>query len=50
MAQGLTNGDVAERLSVSPRTVGQHLRSIYNKIDVGSRTAAARFALEHDIV
>ena len=50
VAEGLTNSEVAERLSLSPRTVGQHLRSIYNKLDVGSRTAATRFAIEHHLV
>jgi DNA-binding NarL/FixJ family response regulator len=49
VAQGLTNAQVAERLSLSPRTVDQHLRSIYNKLDVSSRTAAARFAHEYGL-
>ena len=44
---GLTNVAVAERLYLSPRTIDQHLRSIYNKLGVSSRTAAARFAIEH---
>lgn len=50
VADGLTNAEVATRLSLSPRTIGQHLRSIYNKLGVGSRTAAARFAIEHNLV
>jgi DNA-binding CsgD family transcriptional regulator len=32
VAQGMTNPQVAERLYLSPRTVEQHLRSIYNKL------------------
>jgi DNA-binding NarL/FixJ family response regulator len=32
VADGLTNPQVAERLYLSPRTVGQHLRSIYRKL------------------
>ena len=47
VAQGLTNAQVVERLSPSPRTVDQHLRSIYSKLGVSSRTAAARFVHEH---
>jgi DNA-binding CsgD family transcriptional regulator len=47
VAQGLTNPQVADRLFLSPRTVNQHLRSIYNKLGVSSRAAATRFAIEH---
>jgi DNA-binding CsgD family transcriptional regulator len=50
VAEGLSNVEVAERLSLSPRTIGQHLRSIYTKLGVGSRTAATRFAIEHELV
>jgi DNA-binding CsgD family transcriptional regulator len=50
VAEGLTNAEVANRLSISPRTVGQHLRSVYNKLGVPSRAAATRFAVEHDLV
>jgi DNA-binding CsgD family transcriptional regulator/tetratricopeptide (TPR) repeat protein len=49
VAQGLTDAAVASRLFISPRTVGQHLRSIYGKIDVSSRSAATRFAIEHGL-
>jgi DNA-binding CsgD family transcriptional regulator len=49
VARGLTDAQVAARLALSPRTVGQHLRSIYNKLDLPSRSAATRFALEHDL-
>ncbi|HET8630656.1 MAG TPA: tetratricopeptide repeat protein [Thermomicrobiales bacterium] len=48
-AQGLTDAQIAERLYLSPRTVGTHLRSIYNKLGVSSRLAATRFALEHGL-
>jgi DNA-binding CsgD family transcriptional regulator len=50
VAQGLTDAEVAERLFLSPRTVSQHLRSVYNKLGVGSRTAAMRFAVEQGLV
>jgi DNA-binding CsgD family transcriptional regulator len=50
VAQGLTDAEVAERLFLSPRTVSQHLRSVYNKLGVSSRTVATRFAVEHGLV
>jgi DNA-binding NarL/FixJ family response regulator len=46
LAQGLTDAQIAEQLVISPRTVNAHLTSIYRKIGVTSRTAAARYALE----
>jgi DNA-binding CsgD family transcriptional regulator/tetratricopeptide (TPR) repeat protein len=49
VAEALTDAQVAERLSLSPRTVGQHLRSIYHKLGVNSRAAATRFAVEHGL-
>jgi ATP/maltotriose-dependent transcriptional regulator MalT len=49
VAQGLTNPQVAERLYLSPRTVEQHLRSIYNKLGVSTRAAATAFAVQHGL-
>jgi predicted ATPase/DNA-binding CsgD family transcriptional regulator len=46
VADGLTDAEVAERLVVSLRTVHAHLRSIYRKLDVRSRSAATRYAVE----
>jgi predicted ATPase/DNA-binding CsgD family transcriptional regulator len=47
VAEGLTDAQVAEQLVLSPRTVSTHLRSIYNKLGINSRSAATRFALEN---
>lgn len=49
VAQGLTDAEVAERLVVSLRTVHAHLRSVYRKLDVHTRSAATRYALEHGL-
>jgi DNA-binding CsgD family transcriptional regulator len=49
VAGGLTNAQVAERLFLSPRTINAHLNSIYHKLGVSSRSAATRFAIEHDL-
>ena len=50
VTEGITDAEVAEKLYISPRTVGQHLRSIYNKLGVSSRTAATRRAVEEGLV
>jgi DNA-binding CsgD family transcriptional regulator len=47
---GLTNAQIAERLVVSLSTVNTHVRSIYNKLEVTSRSAATRYAVEHHLV
>ncbi len=44
---GLSNKEIAQRLSLSPRTVNYHLDNIFSKIGVHSRTEAAVLALRH---
>lgn len=50
VAEGLTDAQVAGKLFLSPRTVGHHLRSIYRKLRVPSRAAAAKAALERGLI
>jgi len=49
VARGMTDAEVAGELVVSRRTVHAHLRSVYRKLDVRTRSAATRYALEHDL-
>ena len=44
-AQGLTNYDIAQQLTVSVRTVEAHLTHVYNKLGVSSRTEAVVHAM-----
>jgi DNA-binding NarL/FixJ family response regulator len=44
VAGGLTNREIADHLVVSPRTVHAHVRSIFDKLGVRTRTAAVREA------
>ncbi len=41
-ARGLTNGEIAERLTISPNTVKFHLRKAYAQLGVRNRVEAAR--------
>ena len=49
LAAALTTVEIGERLQLSPRTVEAHLRTLYRKLGVRSRTAAARYAVEHGL-
>jgi ATP/maltotriose-dependent transcriptional regulator MalT len=50
VAEGRSNAQIASILVLSDRTVARHLSNIFTKLGVGSRTAAAAFAFEHDLM
>jgi len=49
VAQGYSNQEIAEKLSVSPRTVGKHVSNILEKLHLANRTQAALFALREGL-
>jgi DNA-binding CsgD family transcriptional regulator len=50
VASGNSNTEIANRLVLSDKTVARHLTNIFTKLDVPSRTAAAAYARDHDLL
>ena len=49
-AKGQSNRQIADKLNLSMRTVQSHLRNVYNKLDVGSRTGAVIAGLKNGLL
>jgi DNA-binding NarL/FixJ family response regulator len=50
VARACSNREIAEQLHISRRTAEHHVQNTYAKIGVTSRSAAALFAIEHDLL
>lgn len=50
LVQGLTNAEIAERLTISPSTVKVHVSHILSKLNVSRRGEAISLAIQHDLV
>jgi HD-GYP domain-containing protein (c-di-GMP phosphodiesterase class II) len=50
LARGLSNKEIAARLVISPKTVGNHVEHIYAKIDASTRAGASLFAVRHGLL
>ncbi|WP_420640825.1 ATP-binding protein [Candidatus Leptofilum sp.] len=49
LAEGLSNTMIAQRLTISPRTVEHHVSAILGKLAVESRMAAAAIVRQHNL-
>lgn len=49
VAQGLANREIAEKLSVSQRTVESHVSNMLNKTRLHNRTELARWAIQNQL-
>lgn len=50
LAQGQKNKKIAEKLSLSYRTVVTHVYNIYRKLKISSRTEAIHYAIMHRVI
>ena len=50
IAQGFSNQEIATALSVSEKTVKNHLTNIFRKLNVNDRTQALVYVLKHKII
>ena len=49
-ARGLTTRQIAGRLGIAPKTAGNHIERIYDKIGVSSRAEAAMYAMQNGLI
>jgi DNA-binding CsgD family transcriptional regulator len=50
IAAGLTNRSIADRLSISEKTVARHISNLFLKLGLSSRSAATAYAFRHGLV
>ncbi len=50
LARGCTTRQIAESLSISPKTADHHIQHIYSKIGVSTRAGATLFVMEHSLL
>lgn len=50
VATGYVNKEIAQKLSISPTTVGTHIKNLYRKLSVHSRVQVVRVAQERGLL
>jgi DNA-binding NarL/FixJ family response regulator len=50
LVEGLSNGQIGDRLHLSPRTIEKHVSSLLRKTDTNNRAELVRFAMDHGLV
>lgn len=50
IVEDLTEGQIADKLFISPHTVRTHMKNIYKKLHVHSRASAMKLALQHGLI
>lgn len=50
LAEGLSNGQIGDRLHLSPRTIEKHVSGLLRKTETSNRAELVRFAMDHGLV
>ena len=50
MANGMSNAEIAQKLTISPSTAKHHVRSILSKLAAANRAEAVALAMQHDLI
>jgi two-component system response regulator NreC len=50
LAEGLTNAEIGEQLSISPKTVARHRENIMGKLNLHSRSELVKYAIRKGII
>ena len=50
VTSGFSNREIAERLTITRKTAGNHVQHIYEKIGATNRARAALFAMKHGLM
>ena len=50
LGSGATNREIAARLGIAAKTVGNHVEHVYTKIGVSTRPGATLFAVQHGLL
>ena len=49
-AEGLTNGEIAEKLFISPRTADTHRANLLRKLALQTQTDLVRYAIRRGLI
>jgi DNA-binding NarL/FixJ family response regulator len=50
VTRGYSNREIAEQLTITRKTAGNHVQHIYEKIGATNRARAALFAMKHGLM
>ncbi len=50
LADGDSNAEIADKLSISPKTVSRHRENIMRKLNLHSRTELVKYAIRKGII
>lgn len=50
IVEGNSNSDIAEKISISPKTVSVHYLNLMKKLDLQNTTQLIRLAINHNII